>query len=70
MSVGTNLKRIRNKAGISQTELAEIVGVTQSMIAQAERGTRSLTLELGREIAIALNIHIDELLEERPVEDN
>lgn len=66
MSIGANLKRVRTKAGLSQSELAELVGVTQSMIAQVERGTKALTLELGREIAIALNIQIGEFLKEAP----
>lgn len=64
MSIGANLKRARTRAGLSQSTLAEIVGVTQPMIAQAERGTKALTLELGKEIAAALNIRIEELLEE------
>lgn len=63
MSIGTNLKRIRKDKGMSQQELAEAVGVTQSMIAQIERGTKALTMELGKEIAKVLEVKIDKLLE-------
>lgn len=64
MSIGSNLKKARINAGMVQRELAEAVGVTQPMIAQIERGTKALTLELGREIAEVLNIRIWELLED------
>ena len=49
---------------MSQVELAGAVNVTQSMIAQIERGTKALTMELGREISETLGVSINELLEE------
>ena len=49
---------------MSQTELAEAVNVTQSMIAQIERGTKSLTMELGKEVSEALKVSVNELLED------
>ncbi len=63
MSIGANVKRLRKEKGISQTELAEAVHVTQSMIAQIERGTKALTMELGMEISEALDVSINALLE-------
>lgn len=63
MSIGANVKRLRKEKGISQTELAEAVHVTQSMIAQIERGTKALTMELGMEISDALGVSINALLE-------
>lgn len=62
MSIGANLKRVRMKAGLNQTELAQRVGVTQSMIAQIERGTKAMTMELGRELAKALSVQVEEFL--------
>ncbi len=64
MSIGANLKRLRTDKGMSQVELAGAVNVTQSMIAQIERGTKALTMELGREISETLGVSINELLEE------
>lgn len=64
MSIGGNLKRLRTDRGLSQKELADKVNVTQSMIAQIERGTKAMTMELGKEISEALKIPINELLEE------
>lgn len=62
MSIGTNLRNLRIAKEMSQAELADAVFVTQSMIAQIERGTKALTMELGREIAAVLEIPINELL--------
>lgn len=64
MSIGANLRRLRTDRGMSQAELAVAVSVTQSMIAQVERGTKALTLELGREISDTLGVSLNELLEE------
>ncbi len=64
LSIGANLKRLRTDKGMSQVELAGAVNVTQSMIAQIERGTKALTMELGREISETLGVSINELLEE------
>lgn len=61
MSIGTNLKRLRIKKGMSQEELANSVHVTQSMIAQIERGTKALTMELGKEILEVLDSSVDDL---------
>ncbi len=64
MSIGANLKRLRTDKGMSQVELAGAGNVTQSMIAQIERGTKALTMELGREISESLGVSVNELLEE------
>lgn len=61
MSIGANVKRIRIEQGISQKELAGAVNVTQPMIAQIERGTKALTMELGKEISEVLKVSITEL---------
>ncbi len=55
MSVNV-LKREREKKKLSQAELARLTGVSQSMIAQIERGTKALSCELAKDIANALGI--------------
>lgn len=62
MSIGENLKHLRQEKGISQGELGKAVGVTQSMIAQLERGTKALTVPLGCAIAGTLNCSIEQLI--------
>ena len=64
MSIGANLKRLRTERNMSQLELAKAVNVTQPMIAQVERGTKALTMELGKEISLGLGVSITELFEE------
>ena len=64
MSIGENIKRLRTKCNLSQLELAEQVGVIQSMIAQIERGSKVQTMPLGKEIATALKCGIEELMTE------
>ncbi len=64
MSIGENIKHLRESRNLKQSELAEIVGVTQSMIAQLERGTKTLTVPLGKDIANALECKFDELFSE------
>ena len=62
MSIGENIKKYRIAKNLTQEELAEVVGVAQSMICQIERGTKTPTLPLGKDIAIALNCPLEALL--------
>lgn len=62
MSIGENIKKIRIKNEMSQVELAEKINVTQSMLCQIERGTKTVSLPLSTEIAAALDCTLDELI--------
>lgn len=62
MNVGSNIRAMREKVGLQQSELAEKVGVSQSMICQIERGTKGCSIQLGAEIAAALGCEISDLL--------
>lgn len=64
MSIGDNLKRLREKKGVSQTDLSKELNITRSMLCQIERGTKTLSLPLAKEITQVLNCGIDELFEE------
>jgi len=61
MNIGKNIKRLRLKKKMTQMELGNKVGVTDSMIAQLERGTKTLTVPLGKEIAKVLNCNLEDL---------
>lgn len=64
--LGRRIARARERAGLSQNELAEHVGLTQSAISRIESGTRGVdSLELG-DLARALGVSAAELLEAEP----
>ncbi len=55
MSIGENIKKIRNSNGLTQEALANKVGITRPMLTQIERGTKTPTLPLA--IALADKLH-------------
>lgn len=61
MSIAENIKRLREEKGLSQFEFAKIVGVSQPMIAQIERGTKNPSFQIGVEIAKRFGISMEEL---------
>lgn len=69
MNIGENLRKIRLERNVTQAELAEKIGVTQSMLCQIERGTKALSVMLAVDIAKYLKCDLDELLgiEKTPV---
>ena len=62
MSVGENIKDRRKTRGMSQKELESAIGVSIPMICQIERGTKSVTLLLGAEIAKVLKCDMNDLV--------
>ncbi|WP_027156697.1 helix-turn-helix domain-containing protein [Methylobacter luteus] len=59
---GSNLKKHRIAAGISQEKLAEICGLHRTYIGAVERGERNITLINAEKIAQALQIDLAELV--------
>ncbi len=62
MNIGENIRTLRKAKGLSQKQLANLIGVTQPMVAQMERGTKAASLQLGVEIAKVLDCDIRELV--------
>ena len=62
MVLSDNIRKYRNKAGMSQSELARAVGVDPSAICKMEKGLFIPTVVLVDEIAQTLNVTIDELM--------
>ncbi len=62
MSIGTNIKTMRLALDMTQKELAEKVNIDQSMICQIERGTKTPTLPLAKELAEALRCTLEDLI--------
>lgn len=61
MSIGTNIRRAREAANLTQAEFSRMIHVSQPMLCQIERGTRPCSMGLGAEIARALGLHIGDL---------
>ena len=56
-----NLKKCRTQAGLSQAQLAEIVGVSRNTISSIETGQFNPTAKLALVLCIALNKKFEEL---------
>jgi len=59
--LGENLKKIRTKKNITQTELAETLNVDKSFVSNIENGKNNPTLSTIANLAKALNVPVDEL---------
>ena len=64
---GAYLAQLRKAAGLSQLELADHLGVSQSNIAFWENSDKPPRSELLRPMAAALNVSIEKLLDVKPV---
>lgn len=62
--VGNNVKRLRLAAGITQAELADLVGVDRSYISGLEQGNRNPTVVSLWHVARALETPIRSLFDE------
>ena len=63
MSISSILYELRVERGVSQKELAEAIGVSQSTIAKIEVGRNEATASTIRKLAGYFNISTDYLLE-------
>ena len=61
MDIGQRIKSFRQKANISQEELAEKVGISRISMSNYERGERIPAVDVFACIANALNVSMDEL---------
>src|SRR5438105_12088012 len=59
------IREFRKKAGLSQGDLGEKVGLHQTHIGNLENGRRELTFEWARRIAKALGVRLVDLLSEQ-----
>lgn len=62
MSVGANLRQLREAVHMTQTELAQRVNVSVPMICQIERGSKTMSISLGAEIAAVLGCELSDLV--------
>ncbi len=60
--VGRNVRRLRQRKGLTQEEFAEISGFSQQYISSLERGRRNPTIVTLYELATALGVSHMELV--------
>ena len=62
MDFGTNLKKLRSQSGLTQKQLAELVGVSKSVISFYERQERIPSPDVLIRLSSVFHITTDELL--------
>jgi transcriptional regulator with XRE-family HTH domain len=58
-----NLKKLRTGKALSQDELSDLTGISQTMISAFERGVKGISLDYGFKIANALGCNINDLVD-------
>ena len=61
MTVAENIKRIRKEKGLTQKQLGEKCGMSESTLRQYELGFRNPKIETVRKIAVALDCEISDI---------
>lgn len=61
MEIGNKIMELRKKKGVSQEELAEIIGVARQTISKWELGETSPDLKQSKELSKIFNVSLDEL---------
>lgn len=61
LALKNHLKEIRSEKGLSQTQLAELVGVSRNTISSIETGQFSPTAKLALVLCIALDKKFEDL---------
>jgi transcriptional regulator with XRE-family HTH domain len=60
--LGDNLKRLRTEKGLSQSDIADSLGVSRGFVSLIENGKRNPTLSTITRLASAVGVTSDELL--------
>lgn len=61
MSFGNNIKYLRKQRGMSQVQLAESMGIWQTIVSRLERGEAQPSLEAANRFASYFGVTIDAL---------
>ena len=61
--IGTRIKELRTRKGVSQQRLAELLGVSRPAISQIERGDRKVSADELDRLAKTFNVSVNALLD-------
>ena len=59
--LGENIRKLRDNAGFTQSNIAQFVGVDQSLISKVEKGERTLSADLIEKLAALFAVPVEEL---------
>ncbi|MDI9392773.1 MAG: S24 family peptidase [Synergistota bacterium] len=62
MNIGSNIRKLRLSVGITQKQLAEKIGVSQTHMSQMEKGNRRVDADWLPKIAVALGCRTEDLV--------
>ena len=62
VAIGANIKRAREKAGFTQEEFSEMIGLGPKSLSAAERGTVGISLSTLQRICRTLSVSSDSIL--------
>ena len=65
----TNLKSVRESTGMTQQELADLIGMRRETILHLENNRYNPSLEMALKIAQVFNLKVEDLFELRQKED-
>ena len=60
--LGKRIREVRQRKGLSQSELSRLSGIPRSLITNVEAGRRTLSLLNARAVARALGVSVDYLI--------
>ena len=60
--IGQRIRKLRKERGLTQQELAELVGVSQNLISKIEPWMRVLSVDLFVELNRVLDVSLDRLV--------
>ena len=66
IGIGDNLKRLRGRMGLSLSEVANMTGVSKTMLSQIERSESTPTISTIWKISNGLKVKFDTLLDTTP----
>lgn len=70
MNIGANLKEMRQSRGLSQTQVANYLGIDQTTLSKIENGTRTIGVVMLEKLAALYFCSLDQLLGEAPKSPN
>ena len=70
MSVGTNIKQLRDRAGMTQEELADKLGVARSTVTQWENGWSNPRMGMVQKLAGVFHVTSSDIVSDEPIKSS